>query len=567
MPTHMVHGSPDAEGGHTMTSFLSWLMSPQDYMPHGMCFLWQPELIALHVASDSLIALAYYSIPVALIYFVRKRTDLAFPSIFVLTGLFILACGTTHVMGVWTLWYPDYRLDGGIKAVTALLSVGTAIAIWKVMPLALALPSTAQLERANHLLGEEVSRRQRAEAALREANAELEQRVAARTADLQEEVVRRRSTEATLRASEERWRSMFEASAVGIAVIDEQNHFAAANEAFQKMVGYTAEELQSLGPLDLTHEDDRAAAQEMMKDVQSGKRPDYQTEKRYRRKDGKVIWVRVSTARTLDPNSPLPGIPAVIEDVTEHKRAEADLHNTREALSRTTRLTMMGELAASIAHEINQPLGAIIMNGNACRRFLAVSPPDLEEISDGLDAIVGDGNRASEVLSRIRSMLKNAAPERRQVDVNQTITEVLALTRHELQQHRVSVQANLHQNLPRILADRVQLQQVVLNLVMNGIDAMRAVADRPRILTVRSQLDDQNNVVVNVADSGVGLDAGNRERIFETFFTTKAAGMGMGLAISRSIIEAHHGRLWAAPGSPVGAMFAFALPSADGASL
>jgi C4-dicarboxylate-specific signal transduction histidine kinase len=280
-----------------------------------------------------------------------------------------------------------------------------------------------------------------------------------------------------------------------------------------------------------------------------------------------VIWVRVSTARTLDPNSPLPGIPAVIEDVTEHKRAEADLHNTREALSRTTRLTMMGELAASIAHEINQPLGAIIMNGNACRRFLAVSPPDLEEISDGLDAIVGDGNRASEVLSRIRSMLKNAAPERRQVDVNQTITEVLALTRHELQQHRVSVQANLHQNLPRILADRVQLQQVVLNLVMNGIDAMRAVADRPRILTVRSQLDDQNNVVVNVADSGVGLDAGNRERIFETFFTTKAAGMGMGLAISRSIIEAHHGRLWAAPGSPVGAMFAFALPSADGASL
>jgi hypothetical protein len=119
-----------------MTSFLSWLMSPQDYMPHGMCFLWQPELIALHVASDSLIALAYYSIPIALIYFVWKRTDLAFPTIFVLTGLFILACGTTHVMGVWTLWFPDYRLDGGIKAVTALLSVGTAIAIWKVMPLA-----------------------------------------------------------------------------------------------------------------------------------------------------------------------------------------------------------------------------------------------------------------------------------------------------------------------------------------------------------------------------------------------------------------------------------------------
>src|SRR5258705_1825189 len=213
MSAPMVHGSPEVGGGRAMTSFLSWLMSPQDYMPHGMCFLWQPELIALHVASDSAIALAYYSIPIALIYFVNKRTDLAFPTIFVLTGLFILACGTTHIMGVWTLWFPDYRLDGGIKAVTALLSIGTAIAIWKVMPLALALPSTAQLEQANKALGEEIGHRQRAEVALREANAELERRVAERTANLQEEVVRRRGTEATLRASEARWRSMFEASA------------------------------------------------------------------------------------------------------------------------------------------------------------------------------------------------------------------------------------------------------------------------------------------------------------------------------------------------------------------
>src|SRR3981081_1796942 len=180
----MGQGPPDAGGSHTMTSFFSWLLSPQDYMPHGMCFLWQPELIALHVASDSAIALAYYSLPVAPGYFVWKRPDLAFTGIFVLTSLFILACGTTHIMGVWTLWFPDYRTDGGIKAVTALLSVGTAIAIWKGMPHALALPSTAQLERANKLLAEEISQRQRAQAALHEANTELERRVAARTADL-----------------------------------------------------------------------------------------------------------------------------------------------------------------------------------------------------------------------------------------------------------------------------------------------------------------------------------------------------------------------------------------------
>jgi PAS domain S-box-containing protein len=561
----MVHGSPDLEGNHTMTSFLSWLLSPQDYMPHGMCFLWQPQLIALHVVSDSLIALAYYSIPVALIYFVTKRTDLAFPSIFVLTGLFILACGTTHIMGVWTLWYPDYRLDGGIKAATALLSVGTAAAIWKVMPLALALPSTAQLERANELLGTEINQRQRAEAALREANAELERRVAARTADLQEEVLRRRATEATLRASEERWRSMFEASAVGIAVIDQQNHFAAANEAFQKMVGYTSEELQSLGPLDITHEEDRKATQEMIEDVQSGKRQDYHTEKRYCRKDGKVIWVRVSTARALDSSSALQGIPAIIEDITERKRAEVAWHDAREALSRATRLTVMGELSASIAHEINQPLAAIITNGHACERFLTFSPPDLDEVKDAVGEIVRDGRRASEVLKRIRAMSKNSAPERGQVDVNHAIAEVLALTRDELLRHRVSVQTDLHSNLPTIMADRVQLQQVVLNLVMNGIDAMRAVADRSRILTVRSLLSDRGNIAVNVADSGIGLDPANRERIFDTFFTTKPEGMGMGLAISNTIIEAHRGRLWAESGSPFGAVFAFTLPLVAGA--
>jgi C4-dicarboxylate-specific signal transduction histidine kinase len=148
-------------------------------------------------------------------------------------------------------------------------------------------------------------------------------------------------------------------------------------------------------------------------------------------------------------------------------------------------------------------------------------------------------------------MVKSTVPEREQVDVNNAIAEVLALTRHELQRHGVSVQTNLHSNLPTTLADRVQLQQVVLNLVMNGIDAMRAVTDRSRILTVRSQLDDRGNIVVNVADSGVGLDPANRERIFDTFFTTKAEGMGMGLAISNSIIEDHRGRLWRNPGLPV----------------
>jgi PAS domain-containing protein len=231
-----------------MTSLLTGFFAQQNFIPHGFCLAWDPALLALHVISDSIIAIAYYSIPFALLYFISKRRDLAFRGIFALTGAFILACGTTHVMGVLTLWYPAYWLDGMIKLFTALISIFTAAAIWWAMPKALALPSMAQLEEANRQLEHEIGERKRAQAALRNANAELEQRVAARTAELEEEVAQRRRTEETLRASEQRWRSMFEASAVGIALTDENRRFVAANEAFQKMIGYTAEELSQSRP-------------------------------------------------------------------------------------------------------------------------------------------------------------------------------------------------------------------------------------------------------------------------------------------------------------------------------
>src|SRR6202011_3508696 len=304
----------------------------------------------------------YYTIPFALIYFISKRQDLAFRGIFALTGAFILACGTTHVMGVLTLWYPAYWLDGMVKLFTALISIGTAVAMWGIMPKALALPSVAQLEQANRRLEQEIGERERAQAALREANTELERRVTARTAELQGEVAHRRRTEETLRASEQRWRSMFEASAVGIALTDENRRFVAANKAFQGMLGYTEEELCSLGPVEITDEDDREATREMLDNMLSGRSSGYHVEKRYRRKDGGVIWVRVSTAQAPEPASSLRGIPTIIEDITERRRAEDELQEARDELLRVNRLSTMGELSASIAHEVNQPLSAIVAN-------------------------------------------------------------------------------------------------------------------------------------------------------------------------------------------------------------
>ena len=548
-----------------MTSFLAGLFAQQNFIPHGFCLAWEPALLGLHVVSNSVIAVAYYSIPFALIYFISRRRDLAFRGIFALSGAFILACGTTHIMDVATLWYPAYWFDGFIKFFTAVISIFTAAAMWFVMPKALALPSMAQLEDANRRLQHEIGERQRAEAALRNANEELERRVTARTADLEDEVAQRRRTEETLRASEERWRSMFEASAVGIALTDENRRFVAVNKAFQKMLGYTSDELCSLGPVEITYEDDRAATQEMLDNMLSGRSSGYHVEKRYRRNDGTVIWVRVSTAQAPEPGSGLRGIPTIIEDVTERKQAEDALQEARDALLRVTRVTTLGELSASIAHEINQPLGAIVANGSACLRLLAVEKPDIEEAREAVEDIISDGRRASAVLGRVRQLAKKSAPERAPVDVNSAISEVLSLTRQELQRNQVTARAQLDPSLPPVLADRIQLQQVVLNLVMNGIEAMRGVKDRARVLIVKSAVAAPADVAVTVEDTGIGFANSDPEHIFETFFTTKDDGMGMGLSISRSIVRDHGGRMWATPGAPIGAAFSFTLPASAGA--
>src|SRR5438270_2473845 len=389
-----------------MASLFSGLFAQQNFIPHGFCLAWEPGLLGLHVISDSIIAIAYYSIPFALLYFISRRRDLAFRGLFALSGAFILACGTTHIMGVVTLWYPAYWLDGIIKLFTAAVSIFTAAAIWWAMPKALALPSMAQLKDANRRLQYEIGERERAQAALRNANDELERRVTARTAELEDEVTQRRRTEETLRASEERWRSMFEVSAVGIALTDENRRFAAANNAFQRMIGYTEEELCRLGPIEITHEDDREATRGMLDSMLSGRSSGYHVEKRYRCKDGTVIWVRVSTAQAPEPGSSLRGIPTIIEDVTERKRAEDALQEAREALLRVTRLSTMGELSASIAHEINQPLSAIVANSIACQRLLAAVSPDLEEAKETLDDIISDGRRASAVVGRVRQLAK-----------------------------------------------------------------------------------------------------------------------------------------------------------------
>jgi signal transduction histidine kinase len=224
------------------------------------------------------------------------------------------------------------------------------------------------------------------------------------------------------------------------------------------------------------------------------------------------------------------------------------------------RVTSLGELTASIAHEVNQPLGAVMFNVEACQSWLARDPPNMQEAHAALERIVRDGTRASEVIRRIRAVAKKTDTKMALLKLNDVLSEALTFVQHELLSSGVVVRLEHASALPSILADKVQLQQVILNLVINGIEAMRSITDRPRELTIRSE-EDAGHVGVTVTDCGVGFSAASEGRLFNTFFTTKSSGMGMGLSICRSIIELHGGRIWATPHAPHGATIHFTLPS------
>jgi len=492
---------------------------------------------------------------------------------------------------------------------------------------------------------------------------------------------------------EQRWRTAFENSAIGITMADFAGHFFAANSVFRTMLGYTESELYQLTFLDVTYEEDRKANQELVRELVEGKRQHFQIEKRYRRKDGTLVWGRNDVALVPGIGGAAPFWFAVVEDITqrkeeesarryteekyrlvvetasdavisldetsaillanpattrifgydpaeligkpltmlmpeflrklhevgfkrylatgqrhinwqgtelvgrrkngqefpveisfgeltkdghrvftgfirdisERKQAQRAIQNAQAELARVSRLTTMGELAASIAHEVNQPLTAVNNNSSACLRLLANQNLQPDVLRRALQEIVADGTRASAIVARIRAFIKKTPAEKNTLDVNEVIGEVLVMMAHGFEENRILLQRELAQALPPVLGDRVQLQQVLLNLIMNGIEAMTAVTNRPRTLWVQSRIDESGDVLIAVRDSGTGLGS-ESDRVFTPFFTTKTNGMGMGLSISRSLIEGHGGRLWSSPNSPHGAIFSFTLPAAAGSS-
>jgi PAS domain S-box-containing protein len=382
---------------------------------------------------------------------------------------------------------------------------------------------------------------------------------------------RRKATEenvqlhSDLEERDKKIRRLVDANIIGIIIWNLEGRILEANDAFLRMTGYDREDLASgrlnrtdLTPAEWRDRDARTVAElKMIGTVQP-------FEKEYFRKDGSRLHVLSGGA--LFEASGSHGVSFVL-DLTERKRAEAEARESerryRETLmelAHTNRVTTMGQLTASIAHEVNQPITAAVINAEAALRWLGAQPPDLEEVREALGLIVEDGTRAGNVIGGIRALIKKVPPRQAWLDINEAIREVAALTRGEAAKTGVSVQTDLADGLPLIYGDRVQLQQVILNLIINAIEAMSGVAETPRALLISTGQAEPGGVLVAVRDSGPGLDPASLEHLFDAFYTTKSGGMGMGLAICRSIIEAHEGQLCASANEPRGAVFQFTLP-------
>jgi len=719
---------------------LDSLFPSGDFMPHGYCYLWKPGLVWLHVVSDALIALAYFSIPITLIYFIRKRRDLPFNWMFLCFGTFIMACGTTHAMEVWTLWHGTYWLSGAIKAVTAMASVPTAILLVHLVPRALALPSPEAMKL-------EIAERKRAQQALHEAKEELELKVRERTAELSKaneelvaenaqrkraekesvawkdelaaelmamsrlhefstrllskagllplleevlnaiialqnadfgnvqlynpetktleivayrgfqksfldyfgsvnetrsacgramqrrdrviiedvladpdfephrqiaasagfravqstplfsrsgeplgmisthfrqphrpsghdlrftdlyarlagELIERQRAEEALGASEERFRRYFELGLIGMAMTSPAKGILEVNDELCVMLGYERSELMKKTWAEMTHQDDLATDVTQFDRVTAGEIDGYTLDKRWIRKDGRVIDTIMSAKCLRRADGSVDYFVGLVQDITERKRSEEALRAAQAQLAHMARVTTMGELTSSIAHEVNQPLAAVVTNGDACLRWLGNDPPNLDKARLSVAGIIKEGNRAGEIIQRVRALAKKTPPQKTMLGVNEAIEEVIGLVGAELARHQVLLLKELMSDLPTVFGDRVQLQQVILNLIANGIEAMEPVTDRPRELSIGSRATEDGRVLISVSDCGTGIGPESVDHLFEAFFTTKQEGMGLGLSISRTIVEGHGGRLSAIANKPYGATFQFTLPVA-----
>ena len=373
------------------------------------------------------------------------------------------------------------------------------------------------------------------------------------------DITERKQAEAGIRESEQRFRTLFEKANDAIFLENEHDEIIEVNERACALLGYSRQELLTMKVCDLQAPEIRGPVGGVIRgELERHGDATFETIDLHR--SGRRILVEVTNTPIFDQGQKV--VLSVVRDVTERKRAAEALQQMHEQLAHANRVATMGQLTASIAHEIAQPIGAVYNRANAAINFLNKDPPDLEEVGEAIRGIAGAADRAREIIGRIRDQVKKAPPRKDIFDLNQAIEEVLLLAGSAITKDAIVVQADFAKGLPPVRGDRVQLQQVALNLILNAVEAMRSVDDRSRELQISTEHTETGDVLVTVCDTGPGIAPENLERVFESFFTTKSSGVGIGLSICHSILEGHGGSLWANANEPRGARFQFTLPGA-----
>lgn len=558
------------------------LADPAPYMPHGMCLLWDPALIWTHLAADALTAGSYYSIPLAILVFVRRRRDLAYRWIFIMFALFILACGTTHLLGAWTLWQPIYVVEGVVKAVTAAISVATAIAIWPLLPRAIALPSPAQLHAANYALQAEVAERKKAEQSVLEANAALERRVAERTEEIERanrtlrdinETLEQRVVERTaaleeavraLRESEVRYAGIVQNASDIIFTVDVAPdgtfRYGSVNPAFDRDTGLTADKVVGRTLAD-AFSPSVAEMVEARFAACVAARSRIQYEEVIESPTGVQFW-QTALVPVVDPVS------GRVAQLVGTSRNMTDYRALQQELAQASKLATLGTMAAGIAHEMSQPLNAIRITATDCVLLLEEEEaPDLSYLRLGLVTIRDQSARMGGIVDQMRQFGRPETPETSTFNPAGPARLAARLLAGQFAASGITLRTDIADHLPSVTGQPGKLEQVVINLLTNARDAIEekraqsgASAPGNIELTV-APAQAGRAVTIVVEDDGVGLSPGTAERIFDPFFTTKDSdkGMGLGLSISASIVGAMGGRIEAAPGAK-GARFIVTLP-------
>ena len=508
-------------------NFLSAFFDTQQFAPHGQCLLWQSDLLILYTVSDAAIALAYFSIPLALAYFVIKRRDIAFRWVFVLFCIFILACGTTHIFDVWTLWNPDYGIAGLVKAVTAVSSVGTAVMLWDLMPRALALPGPVQLKSLNLLLEQELGEHRAARTTLQDMTEALERRVQERTVELEREIVQRRATEAELLKSREQFRHLFLSNPLPMWIYDRKTlKFLEVNDAAIENYGYSRAEFLAMGLADIRPlaEVDRLKAV-LERDAAIHEQS---SNWRHRRKNGEVITVDVFTHELAieGHNARL----AVVLDVTQRNIAE-------EQLRQAQKMEAIGQLTGGIAHDFNNLLAIIQGNIELVQERVKGDP----KLAEMIDYALRASERGASLTKRLLAYSRQQPLAPKAVDVAVLVSGMADLMRRALGE-TIEVTTQMASGLWPTRIDPNELEHAMLNLAVNARDAMPN-GGTLSIEAENTHLDSayaEHNlevkpgayVMIAVTDSGMGMSKEVIEHVFEPFFTTKSIGQGSGLGLS-----------------------------------